>query len=144
MRARELMSSDLDCVTPDDAITRAAQLMRDRDVGSLPVVESKDSMRLTGIITDRDIAVRHVAEGHKPDCSVREAMSTGDLATVGPDDDERRVMEVMQSRQVRRVPVCEDGGRVVGVIAQADLALDSSREDQVEKTVERISEPSRR
>lgn len=144
MKARELMSSDLDCVTPDDAITRAAQLMRDRDIGSLPVVESKDSMRLTGIITDRDITVRHVAEGHKEDCTVRDAMSTGELATVRPDDDERRVMEVMQSRQVRRVPVCEDGGRVIGVIAQADLALDSDQEDQVEKTVERISEPSRR
>ncbi|HUH13841.1 MAG TPA: CBS domain-containing protein [Longimicrobiales bacterium] len=144
MKARELMSSDLDWVTPDDAITRAAQLMRDRDIGSLPVVESKDSMRLTGIITDRDITVRHVAEGHKPDCAVREAMSTGELATVRPDDDESSVMELMKSRQVRRVPVCEDGGRVVGMIAQADLALKAKDEEQVEETVERISEPSRR
>lgn len=146
MKARELMTENPEIVTQDDSLSRAAQLMRDRDVGSLPVVDSRDGMRLTGIVTDRDITLRHVAEGHTNDCAVSEAMSSGDIACVSPDDSDDRVMELMRSRQVRRIPVCEDGDRIVGIIAQADLALEEPEEKEleVEETVERISEPSRR
>jgi CBS domain-containing protein len=141
--AREIMTENVECVTPQDELTHAARIMRDRDVGIVPVVEGDDGVRrLIGVITDRDITLRHVAEGHGPDCRVEEAMSREDLATVGPDDDVDDVMRQMRDHQVRRVPVIEDG-RLVGIISQADLAVDYSDDREVGRTVERISEPAR-
>lgn len=141
MLAREIMTKNPECVTPQDDLARAARIMRDRDVGIVPVVEGNDGKRLIGVVTDRDIAMRHVAEGHGPDCRVEEAMSRKDLAIVGPDDDVDNVMRQMRQHQVRRVPVVEDG-RLVGIISQADLAVDYSQDSEVGRTVERISEPA--
>jgi CBS domain-containing protein len=142
MKARELMTSNPECVTEGDSIQRAAQLMRDLNVGSLPVVSDDGSHRLTGIITDRDIAVRHVAEGHDSQCRVGEEMSSGELLTVSPDDEDRTVMARMREGQVRRIPVVEND-RIVGIIAQADLSVNSPLNDEVERTIEKISEPAR-
>ena len=116
--------------------------MRDSDVGIVPVVEDQSSMRLAGVVTDRDIAVRVVAEGRGNDCSARDVMSSG-LATVSPDDDADRVMELMKREQVRRIPVCE-GDRLVGIIAQADVARDIGSDRKTGDVVEKISEPDRR
>lgn len=143
MLAREIMTDEVECVTPQDDLTRAARIMRDLDVGIVPVVEDNDGMRLIGVVTDRDLAMRHVAEGHGPDCKVEEAMSREDLVVASPDDDVDTVMRRMRERQVRRVPVVEDG-RLVGIIAQADLALDHPDDAEVGRTVERISEPAHR
>lgn len=143
MKARDLMTRDPECVTREDSLQRAASLMRDRDVGALPVVSDTDSRRLVGIVTDRDIAIRHVAEGHNGDCKVAEAMSSGTVATVREDEDDTRVMELMREHKVRRIPVVGDDDRVVGMIAQADIALESRNERKVEETVEKISEPGR-
>lgn len=141
MLAREIMTENVESVTPQDDLARAARIMRDRDVGIVPVVEANDGHRLIGVITDRDIAVRHVAEGHGPDCRVEEAMSRKDLAVARPDDDVDNVMRQMRDRQVRRIPVVENG-RLIGIIAQADLAVDYSQDSEVGRTVERISEPA--
>ena len=143
MKARELMTENPECVTREDTLQRAASLMRDRDVGALPVVSDNDSRRLIGMVTDRDIAIRHVAEGHNGECKVEEAMSSGSIASAREDDDEKRVMELMREHKVRRIPVVGDDERVIGMIAQADLALESHNDRKVEKTVERISEPGR-
>jgi CBS domain-containing protein len=117
--------------------------MRDKDVGIVPVIAGTDGeMRLIGVVTDRDIVMRHVAEGHGPDCKVEEAMSRQDLVVARPDDDVDNVMRQMSDRQVRRVPVVENG-RLVGIISQADLAVDYSNDSDVGRTVERISEPAR-
>jgi CBS domain-containing protein len=114
--------------------------MRDTDVGIVPVVEDSGSMRLAGVVTDRDIAIRIVAEGRGNDVNVGEVMSSG-LATVRPDDDLDRVTELMKSEQVRRIPVV-DGDRLVGIIAQADVAREG-RDKKTGDVVEHISEPSR-
>lgn len=144
MKARDIMTRDPEVLTRDDTLTRAAQLMRERDVGIIPVVADRDSMRLEGVVTDRDIAIRHVAEGHTGDgCRVEEAMTRDDIATARPEDDSHQVMELMRSRQVRRVPVVEDGERLIGIIAQADLAVRERDDREVERTVEAISEPAR-
>ena len=143
MKARDIMTTEPRVVMPGDTIRQAAGIMRDSDVGMVPVVEDEQSMTLRGVITDRDIAVRHVAEGHGNDCTVSEDMS-GDVVTVGPDDDLDRVMNRMRRNQVRRIPVVEDGRRLVGVIAQADLAVDTGPDaaEDVEGTVEEISLPA--
>lgn len=143
MKAREIMTAQVECVTREDSLTRAAQIMRDSDVGSVPVVESRDSMRLVGVITDRDITVRHVAEGSKHDGVVGDHMSSGRLHTVRPDDDVDNVMRTMKSEKVRRVPVTE-GDRLVGIIAQADIATEGTGDRKTGDVVEKISEPGRR
>jgi CBS domain-containing protein len=143
MTARDIMTSNPQCVTPEDTLQKAAQVMRDVNVGLVPVVESSGSKTLVGVITDRDITIRHVAEGHGgSDHKVREAMSKADMVTCGPDDDVKAVMKAMADAQVRRVPVV-DGGELVGIIAQADLALDTGEDGAVGETVEQISKPSK-
>lgn len=142
MKAREIMTPHPDVVTPKEPITRAAEIMRDREVGFVPVVGDRTSMRLTGVITDRDITVRHVAAGCTPECEVERHMTSDSMATVGPDDDISAVHDVMMRDQIRRVPVTE-GGRLVGVIAQADVAVKENRPREVGEVVERISKPAR-
>jgi CBS domain-containing protein len=141
MKARDIMTTNPRVVTASDSISRAAEIMRDTDVGIVPVVEDSGSMRLAGVVTDRDIAVRIVAEGRDGNVNVREIMSSG-LTTVGPDDDLDRVTDLMKNEQVRRIPVCE-GERLVGIIAQADVARETS-DKKTGDVVERISEPGGR
>ena len=142
MKARDLMTADPECVTSDERVTRAAEIMRDSDVGVVPVVDDHVTMRLVGIITDRDIAVRHVAGDNMSDCRVGEHMTSGRLYTVTPDDDVKVVIERMKSEQIRRIPVTE-GERLVGIIAQADIATDLDKDRETGKLVEKISEPNR-
>jgi CBS domain-containing protein len=117
--------------------------MREHDCGCIPVVEDKESNRLVGVVTDRDIACRCTAEGKGPDTPVREAMSR-DPRCCGPNDDLEAVEKIMAEEQVRRVPVVDARGCCVGVIAQADLALDhrAVSDSEVGKVVERISVPA--
>lgn len=144
MRARELMTENPDCLTESDTVQRAAQLMRDLNVGLIPVVDDASSRKLRGVITDRDITMRHVAEGHDTgSCKVGSEMTRERLYTVTPDDNEDTVMSRMRDGQVRRIPVV-DNDRVVGIIAQADLAVETpnAEAEEVERTVETISEPA--
>jgi CBS domain-containing protein len=143
MKARELMSAQPACCTPNDTVQEAARLMREYDCGCIPVVEDKESNRLVGVITDRDIACRCTAEGKGPKTPVGEGMSR-DPKSCGPDDDVEAVEKIMADHQVRRVPVMDDQGGCVGMIAQADLALNAraASDSEVGRVVERISEPA--
>lgn len=142
MKARDIMTADPETVTSSDSIQTAARIMRDSDVGIVPVVDDEGSRRLRGVITDRDIAVRCIAEGRDGNCRVSDLMS-GDLVTARPDDDVSKVMDRMKAEQVRRIPVVDDNDRLVGIIAQADLALDGPSDKAVGDVVEKISEPGR-
>ena len=144
MKISELMTKNPHTVTPDTPVSEAARLMKEEDVGIVPVVErvggAETRGRLIGVITDRDIAVRHVAEGRSADTPVRDVMSGG-VKTAGPDDSVDSVMTLMGSEQVRRVPVVDERGSLVGMVSQADLARKASDAKKVEKTVEQISQP---
>lgn len=142
MKARDVMTPNPQCVTPEDKLSEAARIMRSADTGFVPVVDDRSSMRLSGVITDRDIAVRHVADNHPDDCAVREHMS-GSVRSVSPDEDVKKVLDLMKSEQIRRIPVVEND-RLVGVIAQADIATRDVGDRKVGDTVEKISEPTRR
>ncbi|MBW3553219.1 MAG: CBS domain-containing protein [Gemmatimonadetes bacterium] len=144
MRARDIMTRDPQALMATDDLRRAAELMRELDVGIIPVVDDLRSKRIQGVITDRDIAVRHVAEGHGDGCTVGDHM-TRSATKVGPEDEVDEVMQRMRRDQIRRIAVVEDGDRLVGIIAQADLAVKVGNEEaaEVEKTVEKISEPAR-
>lgn len=141
MQARDIMTKKPVSVTPDTLIDSAARLMKDQDVGMLPVVKGADSSTLVGVITDRDIAIRHVAEGHPgKTCPVREAM-TERVTTCRPDTDVNDVMAVMGKERVRRVPIVDERGSLVGVVAQADIARRVDDAKATGHTVEQISKP---
>lgn len=140
--ARDIMTDSPAVVTPETPARDAAQLMQDNDCGSLPVVESRDSMKLLGIVTDRDLALRILGRGQDPGTPVREAM-TKNVSSVKQDDDLDAVERVMSSQQVRRVPVVDGQDRIIGIIAQADLAreLESVGRKDFSRVVEKISQP---
>ena len=109
MKARELMTADPTCCTPEDTIQQAAQLMRDHNCGCIPVVEDARSKRLVGVVTDRDITIRCMAEGKGPQTRVKDALSPN-AKCCGPDDDVEAVERIMAGEQVRRVPVVDQRG----------------------------------
>ena len=143
MQAREIMTDNPTCCTPDDTVQDAARKMMDADCGCLPVVSDLETRELIGVVTDRDLACRCLGEGKGADTRVHEVMSA-DPSCCTPEADLDEVAQIMSERQVRRVPVIDDQGCCVGMIAQADLArADRGVSDrQVGRTVEQISEPT--
>ena len=139
---RDVMTREPVYCEPADPVTRVAELMRQHDIGSLPVVESGASRRLVGIVTDRDLVVKVVAGNRSVDsASVRDAM-TANPCSCGEDETVDRVLELMADRQVRRVPVVDGEGRLTGIIAQADVATRLQADRQTGELIEAISEPS--
>lgn len=138
MKVQDVMTRDPRCVTPETSAREAAQVMKDEDVGIVPVVEGE---RLIGVVTDRDLALRVVADGRDSSATVRDVMSSGRIATCRPDEDLDRVMETMAKEQVRRIPIVDERGSLVGIVAQADVVLKAKDDRKAEKTVEQISEP---
>jgi CBS-domain-containing membrane protein len=118
--------------------------MKEHDCGLIPVVDSEESKRLVGVVTDRDLAVRAIGEGKGADTKVSDVMSR-DPSCASPDTEISEVERIMSERQVRRVPIVDSSGRLEGIVAQADLALSDNSgvsDREVARTVERISEPS--
>jgi CBS domain-containing protein len=142
MKAREIMTATPACCTPDDTVQRATTLMAERDCGALPVVADMEGMRVVGMVTDRDVAIRGVARGSGPETLVSAVMSP-EPRCCGPDDDVSTVERIMTQGKVRRVPVVNDEGSCLGMIAQADLARDeaAASDSDLRRVVESISEP---
>ena len=141
MKAQELMTKTPACCTPESTVREAAQLMLEHDCGCIAVVE-KGTMRLTAVVTDRDIACRCIAQGGGADTRVKEVMTT-EPRCCHPEDDVAAVEQIMMQAQVRRVPVVDATGDCVGMIAQADLAVRDRAvsESELGRVVERISVP---
>jgi len=146
MKANDLMTKNPACVTPQTTAQEAASLMEREDVGSLPVVESRDTMRLVGIVTDRDLALRVLGHGQSGSTQISSVMSSGNLACARAEDDLDKIETLMSEHQVRRVPVVDQNNCIVGMIAQADLAreLHAVGRKDFGKVVQEISEPGRR
>lgn len=147
VRARDLMTENPEVVTPASTLAEAAAKMRDLDVGIIPVVDDEASMKLRGVITDRDIAVRAAAEAKDMSKSTVGDYMTETVSTCNEEDSVRAIFDVMKREQVRRVPIVNADGGLVGIVAQADLAvdyagLDLQRETEVEEVIGRISEPA--
>jgi CBS domain-containing protein len=135
---REVMTSHPRAIEADKTIADAAMLMRDEDVGLAPVVEGD---RLVGTLTDRDIAIRVVAEGKDPTSTPVWEVASTEVVTVGPEQNLDDALGLMAQHQVRRVPVVEQDGRLIGVVAQADVARQSD-ERQTGELVGEISQES--
>ncbi|MFL6467734.1 MAG: CBS domain-containing protein [Pyrinomonadaceae bacterium] len=137
-RCREIMTTDVRTVSPNTPIKEVAAMMRDSDIGSLPVVENG---KLLGIVTDRDIVVRSLAEGNEVSSPVSDAM-TSDVFSVKPDDFVFEAIRLMGDKQVRRIPVVKNDGTLAGIIAMADIALEVEDEREIAETLEEISSGS--
>lgn len=135
--ARDIMTPNPQTITASTTLADAARLMRDLDVGSLPICVEDD--KLTGMITDRDIVVRCIAEDGDPRKVTAGWLSEGDPITVAVDDPMDDILNTMAEYQVRRLPVLEDG-RLVGIISEADIAQDGNTEE-VADTVQAVTQP---
>ena len=137
-KCREVMTKDPASCAPTDTVIQAAQLMKQHDVGSVPVVES--DKRLVGIVTDRDLVVKVLAAGRGVEqATVKEAM-TPNPASCREDDDLEQAMKLMKERQVRRMPIVDGAGKLAGIIAQADVATRVNKDAKTGELVEAISE----
>lgn len=122
MKAREIMTHRPLAVTPTDPVWKAAEIMKYEDIGGVPVV-NRTSGRLVGVITDRDITVRCVARRHEPACLVGTHMTPEPLRTVHPDADVSEVVKQMEAAEVRRIPVVDEQGILIGIVAERDLVM---------------------
>jgi CBS domain-containing protein len=139
-KCSEFMTREPVCCEPGDPITKAADVMKRHDVGAVPVVDSQSSRRLVGIVTDRDIVMKLVADGRSAqNATVRDAMTATPVSCREHDDVSLAVTR-MAERQVRRMPVVDAEGRLVGIIAQADVATRVHRDKTTGDLVEAISE----
>ena len=132
----EVMTTDVEVVRPEETLRDAARAMADLDVGSLPVC---DGRRMIGMVTDRDITIRGVAEGKGPDAPIRDVM-TDDVVWCTDTDSVDEVLQQMSDAQVRRIPVVDKDRQLVGIVALGDIALEE--EDDVDETLRDISMPS--
>ena len=139
-KCSEVMTREPVCCVPAEPISKAAEVMKREDVGSVPVVESRDDARLVGIVTDRDIVVKVVAGGRSVEGAKVQDVMTPNPVCCREDDDVSRAVSLMEERQVRRMPVVAADGRLSGIIAQADIATRLHRDRTTGELVEAISE----
>lgn len=135
-QVRDLMTDNPRAIDAEKPVADAAKLMRDEDVGLAPIVQGD---KLVGTLTDRDIAIRVVAEGRDPESTTAREVASTDLVTVDPAQSLDEALRLMAQHQVRRLPVVEEDGRLVGVLAQADIARHGD-DTETGQVVERISQ----
>lgn len=132
MRAGDIMTANPVCCTADATLTEVARLMKERDCGEIPIVESDDNKRLVGVITDRDITIRAVAEGRNPGEVRAEECMSRNPATVSPETALEECIHIMEQKQIRRIPVVDGGSVCCGILAQADIALHTGEHETAE------------
>ena len=138
-KCSEVMTKNPVCCRPDDMVAKAAQLMQSENIGSIPVIENEQTQKLVGIVTDRDLALKIVAKGQDAKSTKVEAVMTRQMVTCRAGDDLQIALDAMAEHQLRRIPIVDNDNRIVGIIAQADVA---TRVNQPEKTAEMVKEIS--
>jgi CBS domain-containing protein len=138
---QEIMTHNPACCLADDKVSNIAQRMQSENIGALPVVENHETKKLLGIVTDRDLTVRVVGASRDANTTHVSDVMTSNPVTCHPTDDLDSTLEVMASHKIRRIPVVDDKGSVVGIIAQADIALHLDNHHKVAQIVEQISLP---
>lgn len=134
---REVMTSNPECVTEKDSVRDAARIMKSQDTGVVPVV---DGRKIVGLITDRDIVVRGLAEGKNLENARVNELMTKSVRSVRETATVDEALDLMSSADIRRVPVVNGSDEIVGIISIGDISMGSTREDKVGRTVESISE----
>jgi CBS domain-containing protein len=140
-RCDEVMTNDPVCCLPSDMVVKAAKLMKTGNVGSIPVIESEKTRKLVGIITDRDLVMKAVAEGKDPKSTKVAAVMTAKVVCCQSEDDLQKAMDAMAKNQLRRIPIIDKDGRILGIISQADVATRVDKPKRTAAMVKEISQP---
>jgi len=141
VKCREVMTENPVCCLTDDSFERIAQWMETEDIGSVPVVDNYQSRKLIGIVTDRDLALRVIGAKRDPvTTQVGEVMTPNPVAA-NPSDDLEHVMDKMSQERVRRLPVVDESGQLVGIIAQADLVTRLRDPHKATDVIQEVSQP---
>lgn len=141
MKVREIMTPDPVCCLPEDTAQKVASVLREKNIGAMPVVLDQSSRKLVGVITDRDLCCRVLANGSNPATTRIDRIFSADPVTCREGENISHCETLMQEHQVRRIPVVDGEGRCIGIVAQADLAL-KEKPDKVSKIVAAISKPA--
>ncbi len=139
-KCEEVMTKNPVCCLPDDKVATVAQQMKIENIGSIPVIENAQTRKLIGIVTDRDLAMKVVADGRDPKSTMVEAVMTHKVVTCRADDDVQKALDAMTEHQLRRILIVDNNDRILGIIAQADVA---TRVNQPEKTAAMVKGISR-
>jgi CBS domain-containing protein len=141
MTVRDLMTPDPSCCTMETSLEEVARMMVQCDCGEIPVLERQDLRKIVGVVTDRDIVCRAVAQGQNPMTLSAAAVMSSPAVTIREHDDVDEVIRVMETHQIRRVPVVDQNGEICGIVALADIALHDSRKETGE-LVREVSTPA--
>jgi CBS domain-containing protein len=139
-KCNEVMTKNPVCCLPNEMVAKAAKLMKSENIGSIPVIENEQTKKLVGIVTDRDLTLKIVAEEIDAKSTKVESVMTRKVVICRADDDLQKALDAMAEHQLRRIPVVDNDNKVVGIIAQADVA---TRVNQPEKTAEMVKEISK-
>lgn len=139
MKVRDVMTKAVATIGPDATIKEAAQTMQQHNVGSIPVV---DTNGLVGIVTDRDIVIRNIAQGQDPMSTPIKNVMTSQVTTVTPEEDVQSISQMMASRQIRRVPVIENQ-KLIGMVSLGDIATTGMTNMEASEALTEISKPSK-
>lgn len=137
---KDVMTRNPVSARPEDTVASVARLMKENDIGPVPIVEDQKSKRLVGIVTDRDLALKVVAEGRDPQTTPVKQVMTTSIITCRGDDDIETALDAMSTQQLRRIPVVDDGNMLLGIIAQADIATRMNEPEKTAEVVKDISE----
>lgn len=137
MQIKDIMTSDVECISPNASIAEAAQRMKSLDVGSIPVCGEQD--RLVGMVTDRDIAIRCVADGNDPNFTTVQDVMTPEILFCRDDQEASEAAEMMEGQKVRRLVVINRDKRLAGIVSIGDLAVKTDDESMCSETLEAVS-----
>lgn len=144
MTCREVMTAEPVCCLPNESATQVAKFMKTDNIGCVPICEDRHSKKLVGVITDRDLALKVVAEGRNPNQALAQDVMTRQPVTCRGEDEWESALQAMERNQVRRIPVVDDDGQLIGIIAQADVAIRGGEPEKTAEVVEEISKPGLR
>ena len=139
-KCNEVMTKKPFCCLPDDLASDAAELMKKEHVGSIPIIEDEQTRKLVGIVTDRDLTIRIVAEGLDAKSTKVESIMTRNVVTCSAEDDLQKAVDTMSKHQLRRIPVVDGDNKIVGIIAQADVATHFDHPKRTAAMVKEISQ----
>jgi CBS domain-containing protein len=139
MKVKDIMTSNVECVSPEDTLQEAALKMKEMEIGPLPVC---DRLHIVGMLTDRDIAIRGVAEGRDPRSTKVSDVMTREVIRCFEDEEVEEAERLMQSRQVRRILVVNRDERLVGIVSLGDLAAEAGNPQRVGEVLQDVSEPA--
>ena len=139
-RCSDVMTKNPVVCLPNDVVAKVAQVMKNEDVGPVPIVQDQQSRKLIGMVTDRDLAVKVVGEARDIKTTKAEQVMTRRIVSCHADDDAQAALDAMSEHQLRRIPVVDNDGGIIGIISQADVATRMNQPKKTAEVVEKISQ----